>query len=217
MASTISTDFVLTPLTGKGRTLRRVADDVPPGGRRPRPVHQRRRVDPADRHPGADPFQPGRRARRLAAAGDRRRVPACSSARITNTLLTFPDPDRAAINGLGIERLPAFVHVAMDGTIEGKAEGWNPSEWQAIADNLAESHQLVHPRRPTTKATPARSIERLATDRPRRYLTMPPLVMAMTSRALSTSASVSRPRSSTTSLRVLFSLSDCLMTLAASS
>ena len=44
----------------------------------------------------------------------------------------------ARLGPLGIERLPAFVHVAMDGTIEGKAEGWQPDEWQAIADRLAQ-------------------------------------------------------------------------------
>jgi hypothetical protein len=39
---------------------------------------------------------------------------------------------------MGLDRLPVFAHVAMDGTLEGKAEGWQPDEWQAIADNLAK-------------------------------------------------------------------------------
>jgi hypothetical protein len=52
-------------------------------------------------------------------------------------VLTFADPDRAAIKGLGLTRLPAFVHLGMDGTIVGAAEGWDPPRWRAIADHLA--------------------------------------------------------------------------------
>ena len=51
--------------------------------------------------------------------------------------LTFADPDRAAVRGFGIEGLPAFVHVAMDGTVANSAEGWNPPEWKTVADHLA--------------------------------------------------------------------------------
>ena len=52
-------------------------------------------------------------------------------------VLTFADPDRVAIKGLGLTRLPAFVHLGMDGTIVGAAEGWDPPGWRAIADHLA--------------------------------------------------------------------------------
>lgn len=52
-------------------------------------------------------------------------------------ILTFSDPERTAIKGFGIERLPAFVHVAMDGTLANWAEGWNPPEWKTVADHLA--------------------------------------------------------------------------------
>ncbi len=53
-------------------------------------------------------------------------------------VLTFADPDRAAIRGFGIERLPAFVHLAMDGTIANAAEGWQPEEWRVVAEHLAK-------------------------------------------------------------------------------
>lgn len=53
-------------------------------------------------------------------------------------LLTFPDPDRAIVKAFALERLPAFVHVAMDATIQGASEGWDPLEWRAIAEELAE-------------------------------------------------------------------------------
>jgi hypothetical protein len=52
-------------------------------------------------------------------------------------LLTFADPDRVAVAGFGLERLPAFVHLAMDGTIYNAAEGWDPLEWRKVADDLA--------------------------------------------------------------------------------
>jgi hypothetical protein len=52
-------------------------------------------------------------------------------------LLTFADPDRVAVKALGLERMPAFVHLAMDGTVEDAAEGWDPPAWRKVADNLA--------------------------------------------------------------------------------
>ena len=52
-------------------------------------------------------------------------------------ILTFADPGRAAIKGLGLERLPAIVTVAQDGSILGSAEGWNPEEWRAVVEQLA--------------------------------------------------------------------------------
>ena len=53
-------------------------------------------------------------------------------------VLTFSDPDRQAIKAFGLERLPAIVHLGMDGTIENSAEGWRPSEWRAVTDHLAD-------------------------------------------------------------------------------
>ena len=41
-------------------------------------------------------------------------------------LLVFVDPDRLAVKGLGLEQLPAFVHVNQANQVEAKAEGWDP-------------------------------------------------------------------------------------------
>ena len=38
--------------------------------------------------------------------------------------LTFCDPERKAVQALGIEGLPALIHIGGDLTIIGKAEGW---------------------------------------------------------------------------------------------
>lgn len=51
--------------------------------------------------------------------------------------LTFADPERTAIKGLGLEYVPALVHVRQDLSIAGIAEGWHPREWKAITDNLS--------------------------------------------------------------------------------
>ena len=53
-------------------------------------------------------------------------------------MLTFADPDREAVKAFGLERLPALVHLGIDGTIVGAAEGWNPAEWRAVTDRLAK-------------------------------------------------------------------------------
>src|SRR5690606_10989528 len=51
----------------------------------------------------------------------------------TDRILTYVDPEREVVKALGLERLPAFVHIAQDGTLAGVAEGWNASEWSAVA------------------------------------------------------------------------------------
>ncbi|MCU0269541.1 MAG: hypothetical protein MUF83_12985 [Acidimicrobiales bacterium] len=52
-------------------------------------------------------------------------------------LLVFTDPDRAAVKAMGLETLPAFVHVNQARAVEVKAEGWDPEEWRAVAQNLS--------------------------------------------------------------------------------
>ena len=47
--------------------------------------------------------------------------------------LAFVDPDRALVQSLGLERLPAFVHLAQDTSLVAAAEGWDPREWQQVA------------------------------------------------------------------------------------
>ena len=53
-------------------------------------------------------------------------------------ILTFADPDREAVKAFGVERLPALVHLGIDGTIVGAAEGWDPASWRAVTDRLAK-------------------------------------------------------------------------------
>jgi hypothetical protein len=52
-------------------------------------------------------------------------------------LLTFVDPDRAVVQALGLQELPALVHVNMSGAVEASAEGWDPEAWRAVFENLS--------------------------------------------------------------------------------
>ena len=62
--------------------------------------------------------------------------------------VTFADPDREAITGLGLERLPALVHLGMDASVVASAEGWHPATWQVVADELAQMLLWKGPRLP---------------------------------------------------------------------
>jgi hypothetical protein len=64
-------------------------------------------------------------------------------------ILTFADPDRAAVKGLGLERLPALVHIGVDGTVLGADEGWHPLAWRQITANLAKRMAWLPPVIPT--------------------------------------------------------------------
>jgi hypothetical protein len=52
--------------------------------------------------------------------------------------LVFCDPDRAVVKAMGLDELPAFVFTRVDGVIAAVAQGWNPPEWEAVADSIAE-------------------------------------------------------------------------------
>jgi hypothetical protein len=57
---------------------------------------------------------------------------------LLDQFLVFADPDRSVVKGLGLEQLPAFVFIQVNGTVPAAAEGWNPAEWRSVADVIAE-------------------------------------------------------------------------------
>ncbi len=63
-------------------------------------------------------------------------------------VLTLVDPDRQVVKGLGLERLPALVHIRQDLTVVGAAEGWDPDEWRAVTDHLARMMSWSRPMLP---------------------------------------------------------------------
>ena len=52
-------------------------------------------------------------------------------------VLVFTDPDREAVKALGLDSLPALVHLNISGAVEDSAEGWEPDEWRRVAENLS--------------------------------------------------------------------------------
>lgn len=60
-------------------------------------------------------------------------------------LMVFIDPERTAVEGLGIEEIPSLVHVGHDLTIIGSAKGWNADTWRPVLDNLAAMMSWTRP------------------------------------------------------------------------
>ncbi|HEY7438124.1 MAG TPA: hypothetical protein VIC35_01885 [Acidimicrobiia bacterium] len=73
-------------------------------------------------------------------------------------VLTFVDPDRAFVQSLGLEHLPAFVYLRQDTTVGAAADGWNVSEWQNVAKQTAAAMKWSVPDlAPPGKPLPAAS------------------------------------------------------------
>ena len=57
---------------------------------------------------------------------------------LAERFFVFCDPERAAVRAMGLDALPAFVFVRVDGVVAAAAEGWNPPEWEAVANAIAD-------------------------------------------------------------------------------
>jgi hypothetical protein len=64
---------------------------------------------------------------------------------VADRYLTFCDSDGALAASLGLERLPAFVHLRQDTTLVGAVQGWSVSEWQKLADEIARHVHWTSP------------------------------------------------------------------------
>lgn len=56
---------------------------------------------------------------------------------LADEFMVFIDPDRTSMTGLGIDSLPALVHVDQSPTVVGVAEGWNTEAWRQVATELS--------------------------------------------------------------------------------
>ena len=65
--------------------------------------------------------------------------------RVAEQWLVFLDPDKALVSSLGLERLPAFVHLRQDTSLVAAAQGWSPTEWQKVADDVAKHQHWTSP------------------------------------------------------------------------
>lgn len=57
---------------------------------------------------------------------------------LADQFLVFCDPDRSAVKAMGLTQLPAFAFIRVDGVVVAKAEGWQPAEWETVADEIAD-------------------------------------------------------------------------------
>ena len=58
---------------------------------------------------------------------------------LTERFLVFLDPERLVVKALGLEQLPAFVFIRVDGTVPAAAEGWSAPAWRAVAETVADA------------------------------------------------------------------------------
>lgn len=64
---------------------------------------------------------------------------------LVDDFLVFVDPERKMVADLKLDTLPAFVHLGLDGSVAGSAEGWDPAEWRAAFENLARMMSWQEP------------------------------------------------------------------------
>ena len=69
---------------------------------------------------------------------------------LADEFLTFTDPDRSLVQGLGLERLPALVYIRQDLVVVGQAEGWNPPEWEHVGALVGKVNSWSHPQLPAS-------------------------------------------------------------------
>lgn len=64
---------------------------------------------------------------------------------IAKEFLVLADEDRSLAKGAELEQLPAFLHIAQEGTVVGRAEGWDPAAWREVAVGLGRRMSWSHP------------------------------------------------------------------------
>ncbi len=64
--------------------------------------------------------------------------------------LVFADEDRSVVRGLGLESLPAIVHLDHQLNLRASAQGWNPPDWRDFTTQLSEAMSWRPPVVPDT-------------------------------------------------------------------
>lgn len=59
--------------------------------------------------------------------------------------MVFVDPKRELVQSLGLERLPAIVHLAQDASVLAAAEGWDASAWKGVVHEVAKAMAWTTP------------------------------------------------------------------------
>jgi hypothetical protein len=69
--------------------------------------------------------------------------------RLAGEFLVLTDPSRALVKAVGLERLPAFVFIQQDRTVQGLAQGWDPAAWSEVCDTIAATTSWSRPMVPS--------------------------------------------------------------------
>jgi hypothetical protein len=64
---------------------------------------------------------------------------------LASQFLVFCDPDRLFVKALGLEELPAYVFLRVDGNVVAAAEGWDPHTWREVTEAIAEATKWIAP------------------------------------------------------------------------
>jgi hypothetical protein len=59
--------------------------------------------------------------------------------------LVWLDPERAFVESLGLERMPAILMLRQDTSLVTAAQGWSPTEWQRVANEIARHEHWTTP------------------------------------------------------------------------
>lgn len=63
-------------------------------------------------------------------------------------ILTFVDPELTTTKGLGLQTLPAIVHVSQTLEVVGAVEGWDPPAWRDLTKELSRRMSWSRPHIP---------------------------------------------------------------------
>ncbi len=64
---------------------------------------------------------------------------------LADRYLVWCDPTSSFAKSLGIESLPAFVHLRQDTTLVAASQGFSATEWQKVADGIAKHTHWIAP------------------------------------------------------------------------
>jgi hypothetical protein len=140
-------DLVLTPISGRARTVREWLTTfhllfvaVDPNGLRSK------WIVPTAARVLSEYEQADCRVAWLVTgdAGDARRL----LGRWATEIMTFTDPELVAVKAFGITTLPAIVHLNMDLTVVNAVEGWDPPAWKTLTTELSRHMSWSRPHIP---------------------------------------------------------------------
>jgi hypothetical protein len=63
-------------------------------------------------------------------------------------IMTFTDPELTAVKGLGLQALPAIVHVSQTLEVVNAVEGWDPPAWRELTKELSRRMSWSRPHIP---------------------------------------------------------------------